>query len=257
MLWTITAVFALLVLTYVPGIVWRLASVGRLRRQSRGKLVLTFDDGPAPVPTPQILDMLDRHHAKATFFVLGNQVAKHPELCDRMFQAGHDIGSHSYSHTHGWKDPVRSAPDIARGIHAVSRWQRARAIYRQPFGKSTLWTLLVGRRLHADPVWWTVDSGDSWVASPTADPVVARLEQNQGGVVLLHDYPRDETTDGGAFTIELTGKLLELATKRGWQVCTISELLYDSAPAAATGSGHGPGVADGKERLRARVLGDR
>lgn len=243
MLWTIIAATALLVLTYAPGVVIRYIGVGRLRRQSRGKLVLTYDDGPAPVPTPQILEMLDRHRAKATFFVLGNQVAKHPELCDRMFQAGHDIGSHSYSHTNGWKDPVRSAPDIARGIEAVSRWQRVRAIYRQPFGKSTLWTLLAARRLQADPVWWTVDSGDSWVQSPSADPVVARLEQDQGGVVLMHDYPRDETTDGGAFTVELTGKLLELAGKRGWQVCTISELLYDSAPAAVTGAGHGPGVA--------------
>jgi hypothetical protein len=139
----------------------------------------------------------------------------------------------------------------------VSRWQRGRAIYRPPFGKSTLFTLLAARRRGADPVWWTVDSGDSWAPEPRLGPVIEQIERDQGGVVLMHDYPRDKGSDGGAFTITLTDKLLSLAAARGWRVCTISELLYgapprsagagslDGAPANVAGRLQEPGVADG------------
>src|SRR2546429_28308 len=61
-------------------------------------LALTFDDGPNPTVTPQVLDILDRHHVQATFFLIGSRVAGNEALLRRMHQAGHEIGNHSWSH---------------------------------------------------------------------------------------------------------------------------------------------------------------
>ena len=178
MLWTIIAATALLLLTYAPGVIVRYLGVGRLRRQSRGKLVLTYDDGPAPVPTPQILDMLDRHRARATFFVLGNQVAKHPEMLRSHVQAGHELARTATRTLRLERSPAL-APDITRGIEAVSRWQRVRAIIASRSARARCGRC--SRRAAAGRS-GVVDGrlGDSWVASPSADPVVARARAGLG-----------------------------------------------------------------------------
>jgi peptidoglycan/xylan/chitin deacetylase (PgdA/CDA1 family) len=208
-----------------PGLLFRAAGIARLRRLSRKKLLLTYDDGPSsPSPTPQILDLLDARKARATFFLVGLRVDESPALCRRLAAAGHDLGSHGYSHRHGWLDPLRAITDLGAGVRAVAPYRRARAIYRQPYGKSTLWTLLAGLRLGAVAVWWTLDSCDSRDTLPDIESVLQRVEREEGGVVLMHDYPREATSPGGRFTLELTARLLDLAARRGWHVCTASEL---------------------------------
>jgi peptidoglycan/xylan/chitin deacetylase (PgdA/CDA1 family) len=212
-------------LTLAPGLLFRAAGIARLRRLSRKKLLLTYDDGPSsPSPTPQILDLLDSRKARATFFLVGLRVDESPALCRRLAAAGHDLGSHGYSHRHGWLDPLRAITDLGAGVRAVAPYRRERAIYRQPYGKSTLWTLLAGLRLGAVAVWWTLDSCDSRDALPDIESVLQQVEREEGGVVLMHDYPREATSPGGRFTLELTARLLDLAARRGWRVCTASEL---------------------------------
>src|SRR5258708_3225653 len=71
-----------------------------MRGPSWGRsLALTFDDGPHPERTPRVLDALEQHGIRATFFVVGSKAAEHPELIRRMVAAGHDVGHHSYSHS--------------------------------------------------------------------------------------------------------------------------------------------------------------
>ena len=65
---------------------------------ARGHFALTFDDGPDPENTPRLLDVLDRHRARATFFMVGERAARHPDLVRRVAAAGHEIGNHSFSH---------------------------------------------------------------------------------------------------------------------------------------------------------------
>jgi len=226
MLRVIIGAIVLLALTYVPGVVVRAWQVGRLRRAVRGRLLLTYDDGPSPIsPTPQILELLRRHGAKATFFLLGAQAVKGEALCERLVAEGHDIGAHSFRHVHGWKHPLRAVSDLVQGLRTVARWRHGPAIYRQPYGKSTLWTLLAAAHFRARAVWWTVDSGDSWLSAPDRDSILRRVERDEGGVVLMHDFPREVTSDGVRFTLDLTEKLLELAARRGWKVSTVSEFL--------------------------------
>lgn len=219
------------VLTYVPGVIARAWGVGRMRRTVRGKLILTYDDGPSPVsPTPLILEALRRHGVKATFFLLGSQALQAEAMCERLVAEGHDIGSHGFLHVHGWKHPFRAVVDLAHGIRIVSRWRRGRPIYRQPYGKSTLLTLLAAAHFKARAVWWTVDSGDTWERTPDSASILKRIERDQGGIVLMHDFPREAASERVQFTVDLTEKLLDLAAQRGWSVCTASEVLEMAAP---------------------------
>ncbi len=231
----VIALAGLAVLTLAPGLLWRAWGIERLRRLSRGSLVLTYDDGPsAPSPTPQILDLLAARKARATFFLVGQSVESCPALCTRLAAEGHDLGSHGFRHRHGWLDPLRAITDIGAGVRAVAPYGRERPIYRQPYGKSTLWTLLAGLRAGAAPVWWTLDSCDSREILPAIETVLQQVEYAEGGVVLMHDYPREASSPGGRFTLELTARLLDLAALRGWRVCTVSDLLARTAarPAA-------------------------
>jgi len=66
-------------------------------------IYLTFDDGPEPEVTPWVLDLLDQYNAKATFFCVGNNVGKNPELFSEILRRGHSIGNHTYSHVNGWR----------------------------------------------------------------------------------------------------------------------------------------------------------
>lgn len=229
----ILSAIVLVALTYVPGVVVRALGVGSLRRAVRGRLLLTYDDGPSSIsPTPQILELLRRHSAKATFFLLGAQAVKGEALCDRLVAEGHDIGAHGFRHVHGWKNPLRAVPDLVLGIRAVARWRQGLPIYRPSYGKSTLWTLLAAAHCRARAIWWTIDSGDSWSSAPDRDSILRKVEGDEGGVVLMHDFPRDATSEGVRFMLDLTEKLLELAARRGWIVCTISELLGGTADRA-------------------------
>jgi peptidoglycan-N-acetylglucosamine deacetylase len=219
------AIVGLGLLTFAPGVVLRVWGVFRLRRASRGRLVLTYDDGPGfPHPTLELLELLAHHDARATFFVVGWRAAANPSVCERVSAAGHEIGAHGYHHRHGWLDPLRAVTDLGAGMRTVARFRHERPIYRQPFGKSTLWTLLAGARFGAVPVWWTIDSCDSRDEPPEIEVILRRVDQEGGGVVLLHDYPRDPSARGVRFTLELTARLLELAATRGWPVCTVSEM---------------------------------
>lgn len=232
----VIALVGLAVLTFAPGLISRAWGIERLRRLSRGTLVLTYDDGPSePAPTPQILELLAQRNVRATFFMVGTRVTQNSELCGRLAAARHDLGSHGFRHRHGWFDPLRAIADLAAGMRAVARYRPELPIYRQPYGKSTLWTLLVGAWAGAVPVWWTIDSCDSRDSLPDVDAVLQRVEREQGGVVLMHDYPRELGTPGGKFTLELTARLLDLAARRGWRVCTASELLGRTAAQAAAG----------------------
>lgn len=225
----------LLALTLAPGIFVRSLSVARMRRLSRGKLVLTYDDGPSPVsPTPQILELLRTHGARATFFVLGRRTHQSAGMCDRLAAEGHDIGAHGYAHRHGWKDPIRAVTDLVHGVKSVAGWRRGPPLYRPPYGKSTLWTLLAARSCGARTVWWTLDSRDWWPTPPDIENVVAQVEREHGGVVLMHDFERSPESKGVQYTLALTDRLLRLAAQRRWTVCTVTELLGE----ARGGDGH-------------------
>jgi peptidoglycan/xylan/chitin deacetylase (PgdA/CDA1 family) len=155
-----------------------------------GAVFLTFDDGPHPEHTPHLLDVLEREGVQATFFVVGQQAERYPDLVDRITSAGHTLGHHSYFHA----DPNRtSARQLAAEVRRTSALLamllgRAPTLFRPPHGKVTtakLIRLWCGRQTvvlwNVDPRDYAATSGDELRAWFAENPLVA------GDIVLLHD----------------------------------------------------------------------
>ncbi|MCZ9345882.1 polysaccharide deacetylase family protein, partial [Streptomyces sp. TRM76130] len=133
---------------WLPG----LAGLGRANH-----VALTFDDGPDPVSTPRFLDALDDIGVRATFFVLGENVARHPGVADETVRRGHELAVHGWVHDRPWlPSPVRDAREVARAARAVydvtGRWPYW---YRPPYGVLTSGRWAAARRAGLRPVLWT------------------------------------------------------------------------------------------------------
>ena len=151
-------------------------------------VALTFDDGPNPTFTPQILDVLDRHQVKATFFVLGENASAHPELVRRAAQAGHTLGNHTHSHCHLVRLNFREIVDeLNRCKQVIQAAGQTPQFLRPPFGEYDMHAVVVARTLGYQLVNWTLDTED-WRADD-ADQIVRQVLSNvqPGGIVLMHD----------------------------------------------------------------------
>jgi peptidoglycan/xylan/chitin deacetylase (PgdA/CDA1 family) len=199
--------------------------MGLVRRKIAKKrlLILTYDDGPSAGVTPKLLDLLRAHNANATFFMLGENAAQHPEIADRVIQEGHDVGCHSDRHLNAWKtSPWKGVTDIRAGYDRLSRWIRPNAMFRPPYGKITLPTYCEMRRRGAPVWWWTIDSGDTNRILPNSAEVIDRVRKQSGGIVLMHDL--DRTPKRTKFVLELTAALLDVAAREKLEVVPLREL---------------------------------
>jgi len=98
---------------------------------SKNKIFLTFDDGPIPGPTEWVLDLLGQYNIKATFFCVGDNVRKHPQIYRRILDEGHGVGNHSFNHLNGWKCPrTEYEENVAKAEEFIST-----KLYRPPYGR--------------------------------------------------------------------------------------------------------------------------
>lgn len=177
-----------------------------------GSVAITIDDGPDPAVTPRVLDLLDQHSAKATFFCIGALVEQHSELAREIISRGHSIENHSQHHLHRFSvlGPGGIAAEIARAqdtIEAVTgerpRFFRAPAGLRSPFLEPVLARL--GLRLAS----WTRRGFDT--VNPDPAVVFERLAQGLrgGDILLLHDGHAAHTTAGIPVILEVLPRLLQ------------------------------------------------
>ena len=196
----------------------RLAGCGRA-----GGVALTFDDGPDPRGTPAVLAGLADLGWTATFFLLGSQVQRHPDVARAVLEHGHDIGVHGNEHrNHLTRSPAWVRRDLEQAVDVISsatgrrpRW------FRPPYGVLTYGSLRAARRLGLDPVLWTA-WGRDWEAT-TADRVVETLRPGlrSGGTLLLHDS--DCTATPGSWRAT-AGALPLLADELGRRHLTVRPL---------------------------------
>jgi peptidoglycan-N-acetylglucosamine deacetylase len=196
-----------------------LAGLGR-----GGHIALTFDDGPDPEGTPAVLNALDRLGWTATFFMLGTQVQRHPEVAAAVMSAGHEAAVHGFSHrNHLTRGPVDVHQDVARAAAVVAAATGARpSWFRPPYGVFTVGSLTAARRAGLRPVLWTAWGRDWLPRSPAQIAGTIKAQLSSGGTVLLHDSDCTARAAGGWWaTAQALPRLAELAEDLG---CTVGPL---------------------------------
>ncbi len=164
-------------------------SVARTLPRPTG-VALTFDDGPHPEGTPAVLDVLARADARATFFLVGEQVERRPELAAEIVAAGHAVALHGYRHRLQLRMTAGAvAADLARGAALIGEATgRAPRLHRPPYGVYSPAGLRAARELGLDPLLWS-RWGKDWRKLTTPRRIAARATQGviAGDVILLHD----------------------------------------------------------------------
>lgn len=212
---------------YLLPFCWRRICELRLDRKCRRLrvIVLTYDDGPGKKLTPKLAQLLERHGAKATFFVLGSRLVERPDVVSHLLGSRHEIGSHSFRHLNAWKaNPYDVAADVSQGIRAVHACGGSK-LFRPPHGKLTVAGLIQARLLGVRLGWWTVDTRDSWKPRHV-DAILNELKRRGGGVVLMHDFDRFGVPgDHMKRVLSMTERILEFAQNEDFKVMTLGELM--------------------------------
>ncbi len=182
------------------------------------KIALTFDDGPHPYYTEQLLDGLKERGAKASFFVMGKQAEAYPELVLRMHEEGHLVGNHTYSHIQlgknnreNFKEELVKTNELLTGITGEEP-----QYVRPPYGS---WDKSFETELMMIPVLWTIDPMD-WCSSDVkgiVGKVTKKAEEN--AVILMHDEYQSSVT--AALDI------VDILQKQGYEFVTVDEILFD------------------------------
>jgi peptidoglycan/xylan/chitin deacetylase (PgdA/CDA1 family) len=196
-----------------------LTGIGRPSR-----VALTFDDGPDPDGTPAVLDALDQLGWSATFFMLGRQVTRYPEVAAAVVAAGHEAAVHGFSHrNHLLRSPADVYTDVVRATEVVTTTTGIRPIwFRPPYGVLTLGSLVAARRAGLRPVLWTAWGRDWEARNPNQVADTVRRQLRPGGTVLLHDSDCTARVAGSwQVTVQALPRLAELVDQLG---CAVGSL---------------------------------
>ena len=195
-------------------------------RTDRRVVALTFDDGPDPVYTPQVLDFLARERIHATFFDLGRSAEASPEIVRRQIREGHAVGNHTYSHRQLTKlNPLQIKEEVERGERAIKNASGLQPVLlRPPYGKWNHDVQDVAAANGCEIVLWSVCLERSSLKTPRelADRVVGLVEP--GVIVLIHDGG-DRPDSVKSRSLAAVKILVAELKKRGYQFVTVPELL--------------------------------
>lgn len=189
---------------------------------------LTFDDGPDPDATPAVLDALDAAGVTATFFVVGEQLARHHALARETRARGHQLALHGATHPyHDELSPTAARDEVARGVGAFEAATGERpALFRPPYGRFSEHSFEACAKLGLTPVYWSGWGGD-WDPIPAgriADLAIRDLAP--GVVILLHDSARYAVRDSAAATALAVPAIAAAAADRGLALGPIGQPPY-------------------------------
>jgi len=185
-------------------------------------VALTFDDGPHPDYTPRYLDLLREHGVRGTFFVVGENIERHPDLVRRMVSEGHEVGNHGYGHLQARRTSFAEfRADLSRASLLLRRVARREVrLYRPPYADLPLLPLLYVLSRGFVTVMWDIDSLDYRRDARVVRDQLRRLNRWRGHVVLLHD------DDGCA--LDVLPRLIREGKERGCAFKTVSEMIDGS-----------------------------
>ncbi len=189
---------------------------------STQKIALTFDDGPDPNYTPQVLDILKKHNAKATFFLIGKNIKQYPNLAERIEKEGHTIGNHSFSHSNfidfkskkGWIEELEQTD-----LEIQKATGRKPKFFRPPFGVTTPHLATALKNTKHLVIGWNVRSFDTSSRNPSKTVKKICKKIRSGSIVLLHD--RHENI------VPLLEQLLPEIERKNLSFATVNELINE------------------------------
>ena len=186
------------------------------------KIALTFDDGPHPRYTPQILAILRKYGVHATFFVIGQNVEYYPELIGQILADGHEIGNHTYDHGRmSTQTSAQIKEEILRTESAIYELSDYRTkLLRPPEGMLNEQVIAAAGELDYRVILWNIDTRD-WDHTPS-DEIAAHIlhEVKSGDIILMHDYIGRESPTPAALEIVIPALI-----EAGYRFVGISELL--------------------------------
>ncbi|MEN6349623.1 MAG: polysaccharide deacetylase family protein [Syntrophomonas sp.] len=187
-------------------------------------IAITFDDGPHPVYTPELLDILDKYGVKATFFMIGSQMERYPNIVKEVSRRGHIIGNHTYHHRGNLNTQSRSIV-----IGEMKHWDQTAEritgqeteLFRPPRGLTGGNILIAAEEKGYTTVIWTI-CGDNHL-TPTPELMAKRVEDRigPGGIILLHDG----ATKSRWMDVKAADLIIKSLQQRGYRFVTIPELL--------------------------------
>jgi peptidoglycan/xylan/chitin deacetylase (PgdA/CDA1 family) len=182
-------------------------------------IAITFDDGPHE-KTSEILDILMKYNAKATFFCIGKQIEKHPEILKRILNEGHIVGNHSYSHSkwNGFFSTQKNISEIEQTNTLVSQLVNKKIkLFRPPFGVTNPNIARAVAKTNQIMIGWNIRSLDTVIESENA--ILNRIKNRvkPGGIILLHDT--------SAKTVSVLEQLLLFLQSESYEMVTVDDLL--------------------------------
>ena len=195
-------------------------------------VALTYDDGPNPPYTDQLLDILAKHDVKATFFMIGNRIERHPKTVNRVIAEGHQIGNHTYSHPLlGFLPPFYIRREIERTDDLLQRsppygtFKVGEIVFRAPVLTRFLpvaWVLAKGNRAHISCNVWSWD----WTTqNPEKITETVLKKTKPGSIIVLHDGKAENKNANRSGTIEATDRIITALKRDGYRFVRLSDCL--------------------------------
>ncbi|MGB3263085.1 MAG: polysaccharide deacetylase family protein [Microcoleus sp.] len=197
-----------------------------INRADTGEKVvaLTYDDGPYPPYTNQLLDILDRYQVKATFFEIGRNIEKHPEIVKAIAARGDELANHSYSHKDMMFKPreyLLSEIEKTDKLLLELGVKQDSISFRPPWGRRFIGLSYLVSQMHKQLIMWDVDSQD-YEKTHTVDDIANQVIDNvrSGSIVVMHDGGGDRSK-----TVAATEIIVKTLQSKGYSFKTVSELL--------------------------------
>lgn len=199
---------------------YHLTSLHSNKTISKNQVSLTFDDGPNQEFTPEVLELLKQYNAKATFFLIGRNVEKHPELVQDILRQGHSIGNHTYSHTNdfgffGTSKVIKELQTANMVMEKIAGFKMK--LYRPAFGVTNPSIQKAVKKLKINSIGWNVRSLDTTNRSEEAILKRITSKVSKGDIILLHDT--------SSKTIAVLERLLLFLQVNNLKSVTVDQLL--------------------------------
>jgi peptidoglycan/xylan/chitin deacetylase (PgdA/CDA1 family) len=224
----------LLIFVYsvAPTALVRLGHIGAVSRAPKGsgRVALTFDDGPDPLYTPQILDVLRRYQVRACFFLVGSKARANPEITRQIIKEGHEIGSHGYYHKAVWLlGPRATSREIGEANLAIEELTGQKIRFSRPaWGLFNLFSIWYYRLKGLKVVLWTYMSWD-WIKNATPESLTRKVLSRikDGAILILHDSDSAPGAAKGSPSrvVEALPGILDGLKQRGLQVAPLEEIM--------------------------------